>query len=74
MGVREDWSPEQLIAARKVYRRNGTVTEALDAMGSRMAPRSAINKLRRYGMIFRSMPRMWDGTSIEARRLKEEGL
>lgn len=71
MGVREDWSSEQLLAARKVYRRNGNILEALEAMGSRMTPKSAINKLRQYGMIFNAAPRMWDGTSAQARKLKE---
>jgi hypothetical protein len=71
MPVLEDWTPEQIIAARKIHRRSGTIQEALEAMGSRMSTKSAINKLKRYGMAFRTAPSMWDGTSVEARRLKE---
>ena len=57
MPIYEDWTPEQILAARKVHRRNGTVDEALEAMGSRMSRRGAINKLRQYGMHFQAAPR-----------------
>jgi len=71
MPVHEEWTPEQIMAARKIHRRSGSIQEALEAMGSRMSTRSAINKLKRYGMAFRTAPRMWEGTSVDARRTTE---
>jgi hypothetical protein len=72
MPVYEDWTPEQIMAARRVLRRSGSIQEALEAMGSRMSIKSAINKLKRYGMVFRTAPRMWEGTSVDARRPMED--
>jgi hypothetical protein len=58
--------------ARRINRRNGSVYEALDAIGSQITPKAAIMKFRRHGIFFTAAPRMWDGTSKGALEPIEE--
>lgn len=59
-----DWTDNQIIAARKVYRRNGSLQEAMDAMGEKVLTKDgARNRLKRLGMTFYDMPSSHLGTS-----------
>ena len=59
-----DWTPQQIIAARKVYRKNGSLTEAMEAMGEKVLTKDGCRKrLACLGMKFYDMPSTHRGTS-----------
>jgi hypothetical protein len=58
------WTSEQIMAARKVYRKNGSLADAMGAMGERVLTKDGCRKkLTALGMKFYDMPSTHRGTS-----------
>jgi len=59
-----DWTPEQIIAARKVYRKNGSLSDAMAAIGEKVLTKDGCRRrLINLGMKFYDMPSTHRGTS-----------
>ena len=52
-----EWTPEQIMAARKVYRRNGSLSDAMEAMEEKFLGKGGCRKrLTALGMRFHDRP------------------
>ena len=52
-----EWTPEQIMAARKVYRRNGSLSDAMEAIGEKFLGKGGCRKrLTALGMRFHDRP------------------
>jgi hypothetical protein len=52
-----EWTPEQIMAARKVYRRNGSLSDAMEAIGDKFLAKGGCRKrLTALGMRFHDRP------------------
>lgn len=58
-----EWTPEQIMKIRKIYRSGGTVSEVVDFLGTKMNPQAVRSRAINLGMRFLSAPRNHLGTS-----------
>lgn len=58
-----EWTPEQIMKVRKVYRSGGTVFEAMELLGTKMNPQAVRDRAIKLGMRFIVVPRNHLGTS-----------
>lgn len=64
MNAREAWSDAQIAAIRKIYRRNGALSEAIAALGETTLSAEAIRaRLIKLGMRFYARPTAHQGNS-----------
>jgi hypothetical protein len=58
-----DWSEEQIIKVRKIYRSGGTIDDVVKAINSPLNPSAVRARAIKLGMRFIVMRRNHDGTS-----------
>ncbi len=58
-----EWTPEQIIKIRKIYRSGGTVSEVVEFLGTKMNPQAVRDRAIKLGMRFLVAPRSHLGTS-----------
>lgn len=63
-GYKEEWTPEQLMQLRKIYRRGGSFVQAKEYLNSNLSDKYLVKKLSDMGMRFSRMNSMRDGTSV----------
>lgn len=59
-----DWTDQQIIAIRRVYRRNGSLQEAMAAIASPLSPQGFRRRCQKLGMRFHDAPSIHLGTSV----------
>lgn len=68
-----EWTPEQIIKIRKIYRSGGTVSEVVELLGTKMNPQAVRDRAIKLGMRFIVVPRNHLGTSKSVQREKPLG-
>ena len=63
MGYSEAWTDEQLVQVRRIFRRNGTLDEAMAIVGTSMTKHGFRKRLLTLGLRFRDAPSIYLGTS-----------
>ena len=58
-----EWTPEQIIKIRKIYRSGGTLSEVVELLGTKMNREAVRTRAIKLGMRFLSAPRNHLGTS-----------
>lgn len=58
-----DWSEEQIIKVRKIYRSGGTIDDVVKAINTPLNPSAVRARAIKLGMRFISVPRSYAGTS-----------
>jgi hypothetical protein len=58
-----EWTPEQVMKVRQIYRRGGTVQEVADMLQTKLHNNAVRDRAIALGMRFISAPRNHNGTS-----------
>jgi len=58
-----EWTPEQIMKIRKIYRSGGTAFDVMELLGTKMDMQAVRNRAIKLGMRFISVPRNHLGTS-----------
>ena len=58
-----EWTPEQVMKVRKIYRRGGTVQEVADMLQTKLNNNAVRDRALALGMRFINVPRNHHGTS-----------
>jgi hypothetical protein len=59
-----EWTPEQILKIRQIYRKGGTLDDVIKFTGSVLRPDAVRRRAINLGMRFVSAPRAHDGTSL----------
>jgi hypothetical protein len=58
-----DWTSEEIITVRKIYRRGGTLQDVMEALQTPLHREGVRSRAISLGMRFTSVPRSHNGTS-----------
>ena len=67
-----EWTPEQILKIRQIYRRGGTLDDVIQITGSVLRPNAVRKRAINLGMRFISTPRAHDGTSLMVKVTAED--
>ena len=67
-----EWTPEQIIKVRRIYRSGGTIQDAIEALGMDLSYKAVHSRASKLGIKFVAINRTHDGKSKLI--LQEQGI